>query len=142
MMPRVDFYILPDDDEQRRQVYVCRLTEKAYRTGHRVWIHVPAAERASTLDDRLWTFSQGSFVPHERVGGEATDCPVVLGDGDAPAADFDLLINEDAEVPAFFAGVGRIAEVINQDDETRRRGRARYAFYRDQGCELHYHRVS
>ena len=141
-MTRVDFYILPDADEDRRRVYVCRLAEKAYRTGHRLWIHAPDAARAEALDDRLWTFSQGSFVPHERFEDEATDCPVLIGGTAEPPEERDLLIKEDAEVPAYFSRFARVAEVVNQDDDNRRLGRARYAFYRDRGCELHNHRVT
>ena len=141
-MTRVDFYILPDADEARRQTYLCRLVDKAYRLGHRVWVHVPAGGRAEALDDRLWTFSQGSFVPHERSDGEDPDCPIVLAAGQEPASDRDLLVNEAAEVPAFFSRFPRVAEIINQDAETRRLGRERYAFYRDRGYELHHHEVS
>lgn len=142
-MTRVDFYILPDADEDRRQVYLCRLVDKAYRLGHRVWIHVPEATRAAALDDRLWSFNQGSFLPHERAGAEDADpdCPVVLAEAGEPGDARELLVNEDAEVPAFFTRFERVAEVINQDEETRRRGRERYAFYRDGGHELHYHKV-
>lgn len=143
-MTRVDFYILPDTDEDRRQVYLCRLVDKAYRLGHHVWIHVPEASRAAALDDRLWSFNQGSFLPHERAGDDDADpdCPVVLGGPGEPDGARALLVNEDHEVPPFFARFERVAEVVNQDDETRRRGRERYAFYRDRGYELHYHKVS
>ncbi|MEX1082421.1 MAG: DNA polymerase III subunit chi [Halofilum sp. (in: g-proteobacteria)] len=142
-MTRVDFYILPDEDEDRRQVYLCRLVDKAWRMGHRTWIHVPAADHAEALDERLWTFSQGSFLPHERADAEAPDdaCPIVLGTGD-PRGERPLLVNEDAEVPPFFSRFERVAEVINQDPERKQAGRSRYAFYRDRGYELHYHKVS
>ena len=140
-MTRVDFYILGDDDEAARQTYLCRLVDKAYRLGHRVWIHVPADERAAALDDRLWTFSQGSFVPHER-GDAGTDCAVVLAGDAGPADERELLVNEGAEVPAFCERFARVAEVVNQAPEARRLGRERYAYYRDHGYELHHHRVS
>lgn len=139
---RVDFYILPDADEDRRQVYLCRIVDKAYRLGHRIWIHAPVNGRAAALDERLWTFSQGSFVAHDRSGGEtALAAPVVIGDGEEPDGDRALLINEDEEIPPFADRFTRIAEVINHDDAIRRRGRAHYAHYRDQGFELHYHRI-
>ena len=102
----------------------------------------PSDARAAALDERLWTFSQESFVAHDRIGGEAaTASPVVIGNGDEPDGERGLLVNEDAEVPAFAARFERIAEVINQEQATRQRGRAHYAYYRDQGFELHYHRV-
>ncbi len=141
-MTRVDFYILPDADETRRQTYVCRLVDKAYRLGHWVWIHTPTAEHAAALDERLWTFSQGSFVPHERAEGDEPDCPVVLGEAIEPVRERQLLVNEGSEVPAWFDRFARVAEIVNQDEGVRRRSRERYAFYRDRGYELHHHRVS
>lgn len=140
-MTRVDFYILPDADEDRRQLYLCRLVDKAWRMGNRVWIHVPGDKRAEALDERLWTFSEGSFLPHERAADGASDCPVILGEGDPDSAR-ELLVNEDTEVPSFFSRFQRVAEVINQDPESKSQGRARYAFYRDRGYELHHHEVS
>jgi len=138
---RVDFYILPDADEETRQTYVCRVAAKAYGLGHRVWIHAPKG--AAALDDRLWTFSQGSFVPHERAGDEIDGvCPIIVGEGGEPDDGRELLINEDGEVPPFFSRFERVAEVINQDEDIRKHGRTRYAFYRDRGYELHYHRLS
>jgi DNA polymerase-3 subunit chi len=142
MTTRVDFYILPDADEDRRQVYLCRIADKAWRLGHRIWIHAPANAHAAALDERLWTFSQESFVAHDRSGGEtALAAPVVIGDGEEPDSDRALLINEDEDIPAFADRFARIAEVINQEDTTRRRGRSHYASYRDRGFELHYHRI-
>lgn len=139
-MTRVDFYVLNEADEDRREAYLCRVVDKAYRLGHRVWLHVPAEARAAALDERLWTFSQQSFLPHERIADDDGSSPVVIGDGREPGDDYGLLINEDAEVPPFFARFGRVAEFVDQSADTRRRGRANYAYYREQGCELHVHR--
>jgi DNA polymerase-3 subunit chi len=138
----VDFYILPDGDEARRQTYLCRLVDKAYRLGHWVWIHTSATDHAAALDERLWTFSQGSFVPPERATTAEPDCPVVLGEDLVPTTERALLVSEGSEIPAFVDRFARVAEVVNQDDGVRRRSRERYAFYRDRGYELHHHRVS
>jgi len=139
---RIDFYLLPDADEAKRQIYVCRLVDKAYRLGHTVWLHTASDEHARALDERLWTFSQPSFVPHERAGSGEPDCPVVVGEGKQPASPRDLLVNEATDVPTFVDRFARVAEVVNQDDGVRRRSRARYAAYRDQGYALHHYRVS
>ena len=140
-MTRVDFYILPDQDEARRLVYLCRVADKAFRMGHRVWIQVGRG-RADALDERLWTFSQGSFLPHERADSpDAADCPIVIGEDSEPDPDRALLINDDATIPAFADRVERIAEIVNQAEDTRRRGREHYSAYRDRGFDLHYHRL-
>ena len=139
--PRIDFYVLSDTDEDRRQLVLCRVVEKATRLGHRVWIHAPAT--AGALDDRLWTFSQGSFVAHERAGFEAdADCPVLIGNGDAPAEPREVLVNDDDAIPAFLDGFERVAEVVNAEAERRNRARERFRTYRERGFELHHHEVS
>lgn len=138
-MARVDFYILADVDEMRRQSCLCRVVDKATRQGLRVWIHAP--ESAAAIDERLWSFSQGSFVPHELAGDEADpECPVLIGGGE-PADDRQVLINDNDEIPPFAARFERIAEVIGAEPESRRRARERFRQYRDQGHEMHHHEV-
>lgn len=139
-MARVDFYILPDVDEQRRQSYLCRVVDKATREGLRVWVHAPDSARA--IDERLWSFSQGSFVPHEFAGDEADpECPVLIGSSGEPDDERDFLINDGEGVPSFLARFERIAEVVSADPESRKRAREHFRQYRDEGHELHHHEV-
>ena len=139
-MSRVDFYILSDVDEVHRQTYLCRLVDKATRNRHRVWIHAPDSARA--LDERLWSFSQGSFLPHEMSGEEADpECPVLIGEQGEPGGGRDFLVNDSDEIPPFADRFERIAEVVGGDAEHRRRARARFRQYRDHGHELHHHEV-
>ena len=139
-MARVDFYILSTQDEASRLLYVCRLVDKAWRLGHRVWIHAPDPEHAAALDERLWTFSQDSFLPHERDAEERDGaCPVVIGAQPANGEERHLLVNEGSEMPDYAGRFTRIAEVVDQSPETRAAGRTRYREYRDAGYELHHH---
>ncbi len=139
---RVDFYILGDANEERRLHYVCRLTDKAWRLGHTVWIHVPSGAHADTLDARLWTFDPDGFLPHERnEDGDLSDCPVIIGTTIPATSAPDLLINEQGNIVDDGCRATRIAEVVNQSPAIRDAGRSRYARYRDAGCELHHHRV-
>jgi DNA polymerase-3 subunit chi len=138
-MARVDFYIVADVDEVRRQSCLCRVVEKATRKGLRVWIHAPAS--AAAIDDRLWSFSQGSFVPHELAGDEADpECPVLIGGGE-PTDDRQVLINDHDEIPPFASRFERIAEVVGAEPEGRKRARERFRQYRDQGHEMHHHEL-
>ena len=73
-MTQVDFYVLKDDSALHRVQFACRLADKAYRLGHRVYIHTESAEQTRQLDDLLWTFQQNSFVPH-CVYQDAGDTP-------------------------------------------------------------------
>ncbi len=143
-MTRVDFYLLPDRDPQARRVFACRLAEKAYRLEHKVFICTEGEAEARILDDLLWTFRQGSFVPHTLVENFPNDpmVAVVIGTDAAPAPFHTLLINLSPEVPSDWQRFLRIAEVITQDDTTRTQGRSKYRFYQDQSAELHLHQLA
>ena len=146
-MTRVDFYILEEPAEQVRLTLACRLCDKAFRLGHRVYVHAPDAQAAAQLDQTMWTFNAGSFVPHSLAAlpadyPEGAPAPVLIGHGDEPPDEhWDLLVNTATDVPLFFSRYRRVAEVIGGDDAQRDAGRARYRFYRDRGYELHSHRL-
>jgi DNA polymerase-3 subunit chi len=146
-MTRVDFYVLDDNGEQAREQFACRLVEKAVRLRHRVFVHTPSPGDAQQLDRLLWTFSDGSFVPHvldaadlEPALAEAT--PVRVGSGAEPAAEAELLVNLDAGVPAFFSRFDRVAEIVAGDETRRGQARERFRFYRDRGYEIETHQLA
>ena len=140
---RVDFYVLSSADSGSRLRFACRLMEKAYTLSNRTYAHVASAARARELDELLWTFRDGSFIPHEVEPTESTPPPPVLI-GHAPDTDAqgDLLINLAESIPTFFERFGRVAEVIDASEESRRSGRERFAFYRDNGYEPNTHRIT
>ena len=138
---RVDFYIL--QGEQRREMLACRLCEKAYQQGHKVFIHTDSVRQAQELDTLLWTFREGSFLPHRLINQARQDAvpPAVqiswTGMGDPEG--YPVLLNLASEVPFFFRKFERIVEIVNQNTEIKSAGRQRFAFYREQGCNLHHH---
>ena len=67
-MARVDFYILAQADERARHMLACKLAEKAWRLDNSVYIHANNRSEAEHLDQLLWTFRDGSFVPHGLLG--------------------------------------------------------------------------
>jgi DNA polymerase-3 subunit chi len=141
-MTRVDFYILQGDDAHTRPLFTCRLAEKAYALGHRVYIHTESATQTTHLDELLWTFKQDSFLPHAVQGAEPdAPSPILLGHAAEPDANTDVLINLAPEVPLFFSRFERVAELIDQQEQRKRQGRERYSFYRDRGYELQTHQL-
>ena len=118
----------------------CRLAEKAWHSGHRVFIHTASNETAAQLDDLLWTFRADSFVPHAVSHSPADEAPPVLVGGDAaPQGSLDVLINLDENVPVAAKRCTRLAEVVGPDPLSRESARKRYRLYRARGCSLHYH---
>ncbi|MBV2133825.1 DNA polymerase III subunit chi [Pseudomonas sp. MAP12] len=131
-MKRIDFYILPDSDAATRLTYACRLAAKAWREGHRIYLHCQDQAQAEALDARLWSFSAASFVPHQ-LADAGNDAPLLLAWGPDAGGEQSLLINLASSVPAFFERFARIAEVVNQDPQTRDALRTSYRFYRERG---------
>lgn len=142
-MPRVDFYILATGGEASRQMFACRLAEKAYRLRNTVYILAADREQARHLDDLLWTFRDGSFVPHEMVGtdSETGNAPVTIGVGAAGVTPANLLINLTDDLPEDLKSFPRVAEIVTSDEDCRRKSRRRFADYRAQGHEPQVHEL-
>lgn len=137
-MTRVDFYILPQADDEARLQFVCRLVEKAWRAGKRMLIHVADSATAEQLDQLLWSFRADSFLPHARLPA-AVRVPVQIGCGQDSGDHHDLLINLGSEIPPFFSRFERVVEVVIQQPQQLAASRERFRFYRDRGYALETH---
>jgi len=142
-MARVDFYVLAKADERARHMLACKLAEKAWRLENTVYIHAKTPGDADRLDELLWTFRDGSFVPHGLAGrNDGTECsPVMIGCDDVGPGTRDLLINLCDQIPPFIEGFPRVAELVTSDETCREASRKRYAVYREQGHELNTHKL-
>jgi len=142
-MARVDFYVLERSDEHSRFALACKLAEKAYRLDNTVYIHTKCRADAEHLDELLWTFRDGSFVPHG-LGGtidDAGESPVLIGSESGDIETCDLLINLCDEIPAFAEDFPRVAELVTADENCRLLSRKRFAEYRDKGHSIHTHKL-
>jgi DNA polymerase-3 subunit chi len=143
-MTRVDFYVLPGADPHERRVYACKIAEKAWRQGMKIHIRTGTEADADILDKLLWTFRQGSFIPHEKTDAtpaEREDIAVLIGATPAPDDFCDLLINLSLETPPEFRRYARLAEIVDQEETVRAEGRKRYQAYKQQGLELETHKL-
>ncbi|MCC7328969.1 MAG: DNA polymerase III subunit chi [Gammaproteobacteria bacterium] len=139
---RVDFYVLAAADATARLRFACRLAEKAYRLGHRVHLHAGSPGQAAQLDELLWTFRQGSFVPHEpAVAGATAGSPVTIGHGETDPPGSDLLVNLAGEMPGFHVRFPRVAEIVEDSDAGRAAGRERFRQYRQAGRTISSHDI-
>lgn len=140
MGQQVDFYLLRQNDPAARAQFACRLTQKIYRLGERVHLEVDNDEQAQSLDTLLWTFQEDSFVPHSCLPEEDADTMVTIGvAGQSPSATVTVRINLTAA--ALTQTDCRIAEIVAGNDPDKAAGRARYASYRDRGCQLDTHNI-
>jgi len=145
-MARVDFYVLERADERSRYTLACKLAEKAYRLENTVYIHAKNRADAERLDELLWTFRDGSFVPHELLCSNEDEpaspiAPIVIGSESDDVASRDLLINLCDEIPAFAESFPRVAELVTSDENCRLLSRKRFAEYRDKGHSIQTHKL-
>ncbi len=139
-MTRIDFYVIANSEPSGLGLLACRLAEKIWRMGHCVYINAADAAEVRALDDLLWTFRDGSFVPHEPYQLGAQDpAPILIGCDANPQTEPEVLINLSDQVPPFFSRFQRLAELVDGDPSRREASRRRWSFYRDRGYPLHKH---
>lgn len=141
-MTQVDFYILGDQSAGDRFQLACRIVDKAWQQGHRVYLHTNSDAESRHLDKLLWTHREDSFIPHGLISeSDDTLTPVLIGHGEQAGEEQDVLINLAAGVPPFFSRFSRLAELIDKDPAVRKAGRDRYRTYRDRGYTLNTHNL-
>ena len=143
MPPRIDFYVSGDAGEPARLRLACRIAEKAYLAKQSVVVWMDDASVLPRLDELLWTFGDGTFVPHDVVTREGAACeaPVALTTGPLPGGHADVLINLANAVPPNFEKFARVAEVLDARPEVRSAGRERFKTYRGRSLDPQTHNV-
>lgn len=141
-MPRIDFYVLPDQRDNGRALLACRLADKAYSLGHAVYVLAGSEAQAAALDDLLWTFRQDSFVPHERypLAGEESS-PVLVGTVLPAEATAQVLINFADRLPEGFERYERVVELVDQHPDVLAKSRERFRQYRERDCAPETHKL-
>lgn len=141
-MTRIDFYILKDSGKQADARFACRLTEKIFDKGHHLYINTGSNQQLQAMDKLLWTFRDGSFLPHAIYEGKNHGAPpILLGHDIEPDQSHDVMVNLADEVPPFFGRFERVAELVAGDDEQRQLARQRYRFYKERGYEIESHEI-
>jgi DNA polymerase-3 subunit chi len=140
---RVDFYIL--QGEANREMMACRLCEKAWQQGLAVFVLAQSASHAQQIDDLLWTFNDGGFLPHQLADQKPVSIneqPItMIGWQKLPSEGYPILINLSETVPDGYQHFERVAEIVNQNESIKQSGRQRFAQYREDNCDLFHHEL-
>jgi DNA polymerase-3 subunit chi len=127
-MTSIDFYILGATKQLDRLDFVCRLVEKVYGEGRKVYLHTENEKQAIWLDEHLWKFKADAFIPHN-----------IIGNAEQPEAQIhhaDVLVNLSRPIPTFFSRFDRVLEVVIQDEAVLEETRKHYKFYKERGYEV------
>ncbi|NKB32290.1 MAG: DNA polymerase III subunit chi [Pseudomonadales bacterium] len=137
-MTQISFYSLSKGDEDTRLQFACRLVEKAFSLGHKIFIQVEDEQQQRLVDDLLWQFKASSFIPHA-VTGEGTEA-IEIGLASSPSHQ-DVLINLSAKQCEQHQQFKRINEIVGPDEDSLATGRQIYRFYQTQGFKPDNHKV-
>ncbi|ARB93538.1 DNA polymerase III subunit chi [Legionella longbeachae] len=137
---RIDFYLLTNEQHNARWLLACRLLEKAYVKGHKVYVLCANKQDAEFLDELLWTFKEDSFIPHHLQGeGPEPPPPIQIGYEREPRGFNDILLNLSNNIPSFYSKFKRIMEIVLNSEAEKEQSRAHYRSYKANGCELFTH---
>lgn len=142
-MPEVTFYVLASNAEQQRLLFVCKLVEKAYRSGSFCYVMTETGEQAQKLNDLLWTFRPGSFIPHQIYDGTRPELQnvILIGTLEPPAEWQKVIINLSAQGPENIDPAERILEILDDNPEIKAEGRIRYRRYQQSGIAVVTHNM-
>ena len=135
-MTKIDFYLVKGDE----LLFACKLISLIYRKGHQIHVQAPGIEYAKTLDEKLWSFSEDSFIPHS-LKGDQLNAPIrICTETDAPEHE-DVFVNLSGSTAVFFSRFDRVAEVVPEKESDRSAARKAYSFYKERGYEVNYHKM-
>lgn len=140
-MTRVDFYIHDSLSQLAQNVLMCRITEKAWKKNHKIFVRCLNEKSVKEMDDLLWSFSAESFVPHE-CQSENHTAPIIIGEKLSEAIKSDLLVNLGEDVPTTVSKFQRVVEPTGYDESSRNSARVKYKYYQDRGFPIFTHKIS
>ena len=143
-MPDISFYILSSQTQSERNLFACKLIEKAYRHKQFCYIYTDTPEQSKQLDDQLWTFRPSSFIPHQIYDGVVPEYEhtILIGTQKAPLNWQKTIINLSSKYPNDLEQTTRILEILDEDEEMKHTGRLRYRQYSQAGFTIKTHKIN
>ena len=146
-MSTVEFYSGISD----KLHHALRLLRKAHAKGARVAVVADAAT-LRRLDAELWTADARDFVPHVRIEGRDGDqrgahapaasrmdrTPLWLVESPGLARRCDVLVNLGPQAAEDLDGFDRVIDLVGDDADDRRAGRARWRRYESSGHTIQH----
>jgi len=135
----VSFYHL---ERQTLEEALPRLLTRVLEAGHKALVLADTDERVRHLNDRLWTFDPGSFLPHGMANDDyAAQQPILLTTDEANPSGADILVVVDGGVPQTIGQYSRCLDLFNGlSDAAVAAARQRWKTYREKGYDVTYWR--
>ena len=142
-MTEITFYVLPTESTQERHLFACKLVEKSYRSDCFCYLLTDSETQSRVLDDLLWTFRPGSFIPHQLYDGTVPEWQrlILIGSHQPPEPWRHTLLNVSSQFPQDYLQYGRILEILDNSEATKVAGRQRYRQYQQAGLSVTTHKL-
>jgi DNA polymerase-3 subunit chi len=135
-MKKADFYILDGNQEQDRQLFLCKLLNRILQAKHAIYLYCIDEEHAHATSQLLWQFSETSFLANKLVTQELK-APISIGWPEQHHFEHcGVIVNLSEHIPTDAQSFERIAEIVIQQNESLQGSRERYKTYRSAGFEI------
>lgn len=136
---QVDFYVLARPTQSPGQ-FVCRLAMMAWEQGHRILVRTENEEEAKRLNEMMWDYPPGRFLPHDQ--GVDKHSPVTIATrNEAIPEDRNLVINLCIEPVPEPERLKRLCEIVPAESSQRSASRDKFRTYRDHGLAPETHTI-
>ena len=151
---QVTFYLLQQQSSQAVKNFICKLTEKAWKTGMKVHIHTDNEIQSETYDRLLWEWREDSFIPHEIPSILLNDnhknnnikhnrVPVTISHKNPGKPEENtLLINMASKIPEFYRHFARTCEVVDKSPGPVEILREKFKAYQKDGIQPEAHDIA
>jgi len=137
---QVDFYVLGDGALTAEQL-ACRLALMAWEQGHQIAVLTETTDIANKLDELMWDYPTGRFLPHSAEPGD-TRAPVIIGKSDMPIpGDKEVIINLTSTAISEPDRFKRLLEIVPGSPSQRTASRHKFRSYREQGLNPASHAI-
>lgn len=140
-MPATKIVFIETRSDEKRNL-LCKWVEHFYEAGRKIQVSVDSTMAAQHLDQLLWTFSQGSFIPHKIISINTSQPilePVAIAVGEIKLQNFDVLIVDASIHLDSMANFDLVVHFILMDDpEKRQESRLLWQAAKEQGFQLQH----
>ena len=145
-MKQVDFYLISNQVNNAKYKLASRLSNKLHRLNQSALIITDNETSTTELDQVMWSFSDTSFLAHDHISDDTHLSSIQIGDASLASPSLleknhNVLINISSEVPIFNHHFNRIAEIVEQDEQSKTAARVRFKRYQTEGFEIKTHQI-
>ena len=138
---QVDFYLLGQSAPEASKL-ACRLALMAWERKQNIFIITTTESSGKQLDELMWKFPEGRFLPHATTGSDDA-CRAAVNIGTlSDLKPTDVVINLCQQAVPEPQRFKRVLEIVPYADDERDASRVKYKNYRNLGLKPRTHEIN